>query len=54
MKRLSGASLAAVLLIGSVTADEGLKSGPQVGQSPGAFNPLHCNGKDTGKKVCLV
>jgi hypothetical protein len=50
-----GASLAIALLACSAFAeDKPLKSGLQVGQSPGAFNPLHCNGKLTGKKNCLV
>jgi hypothetical protein len=32
-----------------------LKSGPEVGKNiPGPFNPLHCNGPDKDKKVCLV
>jgi hypothetical protein len=51
-----GASLAIMLLAGGVivAADE-LKSGTPVGKSiPGPFNPLHCNGPDDGKKVCLV
>lgn len=49
-----GASLV-VMLAGSVYADDALKSGPQAGQNiPGAFNPLHANGPDAGKKVCLV
>lgn len=34
--------------------DKPLKSGLAVGKSPGAFNPLHCNGKLEGKKNCLV
>lgn len=59
MKRciVVGASLAAALLAGSViVAAEGLVSGPQVGANgrPMPFNPLHCNGTNVGKKVCLV
>jgi len=51
---LTGSMLAATLLVGSALAAE-LQSGPQPGKNiPGAFNPLHCNGPDTGKKVCLV
>jgi hypothetical protein len=49
-----GTSLAVVLLVGSALADEGLKSGPQVGKGLTPFNPLHCNGATTGEKVCLV
>src|SRR5262249_4082404 len=29
-------------------------SGLRVGDSPLPFNPLHCNGKQAGKKSCLV
>ena len=50
-----GASLAVMLLAGSVIAADALKSGPQVGdkvQVP--FNPLHVNGATAGQKVCLV
>lgn len=50
----TGSLVAATLLVGSALAAE-LQSGPQPGKNiPGAFNPLHCNGPDTGKKVCLV
>jgi hypothetical protein len=50
-----GSALAVALLCSGAAVAEDLKSGPQAGQSiPGAFSPLHCNGKDTGKKVCLV
>jgi hypothetical protein len=53
---VAGASMAAALLVGAVLAAEGLESGPQVGQNgrPMPFNPLHTNGPDAGKKVCLV
>ncbi len=56
MKRrmVAGATLAVALLVSGVMGADGLKSGPQVGESPSAFNPLHCNGKDAGKKLCLV
>jgi hypothetical protein len=47
------ASVAALFLIGTVSAAD-LKSGPQKGQSPGAFNPLHATGKGEGNKACLV
>jgi hypothetical protein len=49
----SGIALTA-LLIGSAFAADDIKSGPQVGQGLTPFNPLHVNGPDTGKKVCLV
>jgi hypothetical protein len=50
-----GSTLAAVALVGYSLAADDLKSGPQVGaRVPGPFNPLHCNGPDDGKKVCLV
>jgi len=46
---LCGAMVAAVALAGD------LKSGPEVGKTiPGPFNPLHCNGPNVDKKVCLV
>lgn len=50
-----GASLTVVLLTGSLLAAEGLKSGPQIGQSiPGPFNPLNVTGSAAGKKACQV
>jgi hypothetical protein len=50
-----GASLAALLLAGGLLADEALKSGLQPGEGGiNPFNPLHINGPDAGKKVCLV
>ena len=50
-----GSFLAVALLGCSASAAEELKSGPQAGKKiPGAFNPLHANGPDEGKKVCLV
>jgi hypothetical protein len=51
-----GVTLAAgALLVSCAVAAEGeLKSGPQVGKGLGVFLPLHCNGEDEGKKVCLV
>lgn len=50
-----GVSLAAALLACGASADDkALKSGLQVGQSPSAFNPLHCNGRQAGRKSCLV
>lgn len=49
-------ALAFALVIGAAQADPAsdLKSGPQVGKSPGPFSPLHCNGSDEGNKRCLV
>ena len=51
-----GASLAVALLVGSAIAADVLTSGPQLGgnATPSPFNPLHANGPDAGKKVCLV
>jgi hypothetical protein len=51
-----GSSLALMLLVGGVIAADDVKSGPQVGENatPKPFNPLHVNGPDSGKKVCLV
>jgi hypothetical protein len=49
-----GASLAAVLLIGSIVIAEEVKSGPQVGKRVTPFNPLHVNGPTPGQKLCLV
>jgi hypothetical protein len=53
-RSMLGASLAAVLLIGGVIAEEGLKSGPQVGKRVTPFNPLHITGSGKGGKACLV
>jgi hypothetical protein len=47
-------ALALALFVGAGFADSALKSGPQVGKSPGAFNPLHATGPDEGQKRCLV
>jgi hypothetical protein len=50
-----GASLAVMLLAGSVLADGALKSGPQVGQNiPGPFNVLNLNGSAAGSKNCQI
>jgi hypothetical protein len=49
------ASLAVMLLAGSVIAAEGLKSGPQAGERiPGPFNPLNVTGRAAGTKACQV
>ena len=52
---LLGVPLAAVALVVSSAVAGDLKSGPQVGgivKLP--FAPLHANGPDEGKKLCLV
>jgi hypothetical protein len=50
-----GACLAFAIAASVALADDKTpKSGLQVGESPSPFNPLHCNGKLTGKKNCLV
>jgi hypothetical protein len=50
-----GASLAAVVLASGIMAEGTVKSGPQVGDKVVVpFNPLHCNGPDKDKKLCLV
>jgi hypothetical protein len=51
---LTGASVAAVLLAGSVLTAAELKSGPQEGQKVTPFNPLHVTGSTAGQKLCLV
>jgi hypothetical protein len=52
---VAGSALAATLFLGVALAAD-IQSGPQEGQNarPAPFNPLHCNGPDNGKKVCLV
>ncbi|MCY2943993.1 MAG: hypothetical protein WCO91_08270 [Gemmataceae bacterium] len=52
--RLLLGAAALALFVGAGFADSALKSGPQVGKSPGAFNPLHATGPDEGQKRCLV
>lgn len=57
MKRtfLVGATLATAMLLGSSLIAAELKSGPEEGSRRiPAFRPLHCNGPDSGGKVCLV
>ena len=54
MKARLVASVATVLLLYGAVPAADLKSGPQKGQSPGAFNPLHATGKGAGTKSCLV
>ena len=53
--RIVGASLVMTLLLGSGMAADGLKSGPQTGETiPGAFHPLNVTGGKSGQKNCLV
>jgi hypothetical protein len=50
-----GTCAALVLLVGSIVAEEALKSGPQKGDNlPGPFSPLNINGDNAGQKVCQV
>ena len=54
-QRIAVGALAALLLAGSVLAEEALKSGPEVGDRvPGPFSPLNINGASAGQKVCQV
>jgi hypothetical protein len=52
--RIVLATSVAVLLASSAVAAEALKSGPQPGDSPTPFNPLHVTGADAGTKECPV
>jgi hypothetical protein len=49
-----GAPLAAALLVGSVLAAEGVRSGPPVGKALAPFNPLNVTGPDANTKTCQV
>jgi hypothetical protein len=49
-----GATVAIALVSASVSTAEDLKSGPQVGEGVGIFEPLNVTGKYEGKKQCLV
>jgi hypothetical protein len=57
MKRVliaAGLVLAVGLVVSNLTAADGLKSGPQVGQEvPGPFHPLNVTGAKAGEKNCL-
>jgi hypothetical protein len=54
MSAMLGAALSGLLIAATASAGD-LESGPPVGKKiPGAFNPLHVNGPDADKKVCLV
>jgi hypothetical protein len=56
----TGACLALALLVGCTDGKgeekkgDGLKSGPQVGQGVGIFEPLSVTGPFEGKRQCLV
>lgn len=50
---IPGLALLGVLAAG-VTAADVVRSGPQPGNSPGPFSPLHCNGPDAGRKADLT
>lgn len=50
----AGAWAVAGSLMVSMAMADGLKSGPQVGKSPGAFHPTHVTGPNAGNKGCLV
>lgn len=53
LRILAVAALVLSLAVGAAVA-EGVKSGPQVGQSvPGPFHPLNVNGPNAGEKFCL-
>ena len=49
-----GALAFAVVMATTTTAAEALKSGPQVGDSPGVFDPLHLTGPGAGEKSCFI
>ena len=50
----AGALALAVLVTTGCVAADALNSGPQVGQSPTPFDPLHVTGPSAGEKSCLV
>ena len=49
-----GALALAALVATDAATGEALKSGPQVGNTPGVFDPLHVTGPAAGEKTCLV
>jgi len=54
MKSLLTAAVSLFILAGVVVAAEGLKSGPQPGETlAGPFHPLNINGDKAGEKNCL-
>jgi hypothetical protein len=50
----AGSALALALLLGSADAADALKSGPQVGDGVGVFEPLCISGMRAGTKFCPV
>jgi hypothetical protein len=52
--RVAGAALALAILGAGALAADALKSGPQVGESVEAFEPLNVTGPYAGGKRCLV
>ena len=50
----AGATLAIALLVGGAGAEDALKSGPQVGDHVGVFEPLCVSGASAGQKFCPV
>ena len=56
MKRFftAGALTLAALVSACGVAGEALTSGPQVGKTPGVFDPLHVTGPAAGEKTCLI
>jgi hypothetical protein len=54
MSITAGSVLALALLVGCASAADGLKSGPQVGDGVGVFEPLYLTGPSAGQKRCPV
>jgi hypothetical protein len=53
-RTLLTASVVSLVAVLGVYAQNGVKSGPQVGEKvPGPFHPLNINGEAAGKKNCL-
>jgi hypothetical protein len=50
----AGAPLLLAVLVGCTDAAGETKSGPQVGDNCGIFEPLNVTGPFAGKKQCLV
>jgi hypothetical protein len=53
-RRVLGALLGAVALVGAAVAGEGLKSGPQPGDRTSAFDVQDVTGPNKGKTLCYV
>ncbi len=51
---IAGVPLALALLVGCADAAGDLKSGPQVGDGVGIFEPLNITGPGAGEKRCPV